>query len=74
MQDFQTRVLPLIFIVCAPIFSCAEHEENDQSARLQRANLDGSNVEVLITTELGDIDDMNLDVENGKIYWRVRIE
>ena len=69
MPGFQGKVLPLICIVCALIFSCAEHEENDQSATLQRANLDGSNVEILFASELGALGSLTLDLEANKIYW-----
>ena len=37
--------------------------------KIQRANLDGSNVEDLVTTGLSDPDGIALDVAGGKIYW-----
>ena len=37
--------------------------------KIQRANLDGSNVEDLVTTGLVLAIDIALDVENGKMYW-----
>ena len=39
---------------------------------IQRANLDGSNVEDLITTELGGPYRIALDVGRGKMYWTDR--
>ncbi len=37
--------------------------------KIQRANLDGSNVEDLVTTGLSDSDGIALDVAGGKMYW-----
>ena len=37
--------------------------------KIQRANLDGSNIEDLVTTGLSDPDGIALDVAGGKIYW-----
>ena len=37
--------------------------------KIQRANLDGSNVEDLVTAGLSDPDGIALDVAGGKIYW-----
>ena len=37
--------------------------------KIQRANLDGSNVEDLVTEGLSDPDGIALDVAGGKIYW-----
>ncbi len=39
------------------------------TGKIQRANLDGSNVEDLITTGLSAPDGIALDVERGKMYW-----
>ena len=73
MQAFQRNLLPLIFIVCALIFSCAEHEDDPVysgiSTKIQRANLDGSDVETLLTTELGAVGGFSLDVAGNKMYW-----
>ena len=37
--------------------------------KIQRANLDGSNIEDLVTTGLSDSDGIALDVAGGKMYW-----
>ena len=37
--------------------------------KIQRANLDGTNVEDLVTTGLSDSDGIALDVAGGKMYW-----
>ena len=37
--------------------------------KIQRANLDGSNVEDLVTTGLGNPDGIALDLSDGKMYW-----
>jgi hypothetical protein len=37
--------------------------------KIQRANLDGSNVEDLVTTGLVDARHVALDVAAGKMYW-----
>ena len=37
--------------------------------KIQRANLDGSNVEDLVTEGLSDSDGIALDVAGGKMYW-----
>ena len=37
--------------------------------KIRRANLDGSNVEDLITTGLGHPEDIALDMSGGKMYW-----
>ncbi len=37
--------------------------------KIQRANLDGSNVEDLVTTGLSDPDGIAMDAAGGKIYW-----
>ena len=48
--------------------------------KIHRANLDGSNVEVLVaadkatTNELDSPDTLVLDVEGGKMYWMIAIE
>ena len=39
------------------------------TAKIQRANLDGSQVEDLVTTGLLEPTDLALDVAGGKIYW-----
>ena len=39
------------------------------NGKIQRANLDGSNVEDLVTTGLGDPKGIALDVAGGKMYW-----
>ncbi len=36
---------------------------------IERANLDGSGVEVLVTTRLGGFNGIALDVAGGKMYW-----
>ena len=42
----------------------------DRSAdKIQRSNLDGSNVEDLVITGLSDPVGIALDVSNGKMYW-----
>ena len=42
---------------------------NSGAQKIQRANLDGSNVEDLITTGLGTPEGIALDVGRGKMYW-----
>ena len=42
---------------------------NEGSNKIQRANLDGSNVEDLITTGLSHPGGIALDVGRGKMYW-----
>ena len=37
--------------------------------KIQRANLDGSNIEDLVTTGLSDSDGIALDIAGGKMYW-----
>ena len=37
--------------------------------KIQRSNLDGSGVEDLVTTGLGNPDGLALDVSGGKLYW-----
>ena len=37
--------------------------------KIQRANLDGSDVEDLVTEGLRSPDDIALDVSSGKMYW-----
>lgn len=37
--------------------------------KIQRANLDGSNIEDLISTGLGDPNVIALDISGGKMYW-----
>ncbi|MCY3684352.1 MAG: hypothetical protein OXH16_23395, partial [Gemmatimonadetes bacterium] len=37
--------------------------------KIQRADLDGSNVEALVTTGLGQPNDIVLDIGGGKMYW-----
>ncbi|KAA3597655.1 MAG: T9SS C-terminal target domain-containing protein [Calditrichaeota bacterium] len=39
------------------------------SNKIQRADLDGSNVEDLVTTGLASPRGLSLDVDNGKMYW-----
>ena len=39
------------------------------SNKIQRANLDGSNIEDLVTTGLGRPIDIALDVSDGRMYW-----
>ena len=41
--------------------------------QIQRADLDGSNVEDLITTETGVPDGIALDLTEGKMYWTSRV-
>ena len=40
-----------------------------RASKVQRANLDGSEVEDLVTTGLEDPTDLALDVAGGKMYW-----
>ena len=40
-----------------------------EDGKIQRANLDGSNVETLITTGLSEPSGIALDVGSGKMYW-----
>ena len=42
---------------------------DSQTEKIQRANLDGSNVEDLITSGLANPRGMGLDLEAGKMYW-----
>ena len=39
------------------------------TSKIQRANLDGSNIENLITTGLDSPTGIALDIQNGKMYW-----
>ena len=43
------------------------------TAKIQRANLDGSQVEDLVTTGLEEPTDLALDVAGGKMYWTDRL-
>ena len=43
------------------------------TAKIQRANLDGSEVEDLVTTGLEEPTDLALDVAGGKMYWTDRL-
>ena len=43
------------------------------TAKIQRANLDGSQVEDLVTTGLEEPTDLALDVTEGKMYWTDRL-
>ena len=43
------------------------------NAKIQRANLDGSEVEDLVTTGLEEPTDLALDVAGGKMYWTDRL-
>ncbi len=43
------------------------------SAKIQRANLDGSQVEDLVTTGLEEPTDLALDLAGGKMYWSDRL-
>ena len=43
------------------------------TAKIQRANLDGSEVEDLVTTGLEEPTDLALDVAGGKMYWSDRL-
>jgi hypothetical protein len=42
---------------------------NDSSASIYRSNLDGSEVELLITDASGSFNGIALDVSRGKMYW-----
>ena len=46
-----------------------ENETDIESGKIQRANLDGSGSEELITTGLSDPRGIALDVSGGKMYW-----
>ena len=39
------------------------------TAKIQRANLDGTDIEDLVTTGLRTVETIALDVTNRKIYW-----
>ena len=43
------------------------------TAKIQRANLDGSQIEDLVTTGLREPTDLALDVAGGKMYWTDRL-
>ena len=43
------------------------------ASKIQRANLDGSEVEDLVTTGLEEPTDLALDVDGGKMYWTDRL-
>lgn len=44
-------------------------EGSPETAKIRRANLDGTNVQDVVTLGLDYPDGIALDVENGKIYW-----
>ena len=46
---------------------------DSKTAKVQRANLDGSEVEDLVTTGLEHPTDLALDVAGGKMYWSDRL-
>ena len=48
---------------------CIGHYDYFGTEKIQRANLDGSNVEDLVTQGLSSPRGIALDVEGGKMYW-----
>jgi hypothetical protein len=47
----------------------ADGADTGVQGRIQRANLDGSNVETLVVAALGPMGDIALDLSRAKIYW-----
>ena len=48
--------------------------EDIGTGKIQRANLDGSNVEDLVTQGLDDPDGIALNVANGKMYGQIGVQ
>ena len=61
----------LLMYLTLPLAATAQkmYWVDEDTHKIQRANLDGSNIEDLVTTELETPEAIALDVAGGKMYW-----
>ena len=61
----------LLMCLTLPLNTTAQkmYWTDEDTGKIQRANLDGSNIEDLVTTELETPEAIVLDVAGGKMYW-----
>ena len=61
----------LLMCLTLPLNTTAQkmYWTDEDTGKIQRANLDGSNIEDLVTTELETPEAIALDVAGGKMYW-----
>lgn len=71
MKKISTSLLTLSlgFAFTSSVFAAKVYWTDDANDKVQRSNLDGSNVEDLITNNISTPYAIDLDVPNGKIYW-----
>ncbi len=70
-KQFLQFIVFLLMCLTLPLNTTAQkmYWLDEESNKIQRASLDGSNIEDLVTTELETPEAIALDVAGGKMYW-----
>ena len=64
---------PLVVVAEGKMYWVDRNWVDRMTSKIQRSNLDGSEVEDLVTTGLEEPTDLALDVAGGKMYWSDRL-